>query len=375
MKKAINRIITPYAKEFLRKKILLLTGPRQVGKTHFSKNLSSKFTYLNFDNLEMRQDIINKNWERLKQLVILDELHKMHKWKQWLKGIYDVEGISNPLLVTGSARLDTFKKTGDSLAGRFYLMHLCPFSVNEIDPKHPKEVMKQFLKLGQFPEPFLSGNETQSRLWRRSHLDIIIRQDLFDLEKVRELIGIENLVLHLANRVGHGISYTNLAQDLSVSPPTIKKWIEILENLYIVHVVRPYSKKLSKTILKEPKVYFHDVGQVKNQSERLENVVANHFFKRNKFIEDTTGIKCNLYYYRDKEQREVDFIIEEDNVVKTLIEVKTSDDNLSKSLLYLKEKLSDKPQALQLVFDLHKEKNINKIPITDLSKFLCTLET
>ncbi|OFZ21683.1 MAG: hypothetical protein A2202_08690 [Bdellovibrionales bacterium RIFOXYA1_FULL_36_14] len=373
--KTINRTLAPFAKEFLKEKILLLTGPRQVGKTFFSKALTSHYTYLNYDNTEMRQDIAKKNWERNKNLLILDELHKMKKWKQWLKGIYDVEGIETPLLVTGSARLDTFKKTGDSLAGRHYLMHLCPFSVNEIDSRHPKKVVTQFLKLGQFPEPFLKGSETKAKLWRRTHQDIIVRQDLFDLEKVRELVGIENLIALLSERVGQGISYANLSRDLSVSPPTIKKWIEVLESLYVIHVVRPYSKKLSKTILKEPKIYFHDIGQVKDEAQRLENLIANHLFKRNKFIEDTAGTKCNLYYYRDKEQREVDFLIEEDRSISSLIEVKTSDDELSRSLLYLKTKLNNHPRAYQLVLNLKKEKNSHGIPITDLSRYLTTLET
>ncbi len=325
----------------------------------------------------MRSDIMRKTWERNKQLVILDELHKMKKWKQWLKGHYDVEGIENPILVTGSARLDTFKRTGDSLAGRHFLIHLFPLSVNEVDSKHAKQVVSQFLKFGQFPEPFLNANEIKARLWRRTHLDIIIRQDLFDLEKVRELVGIENLIELLAERVGQGISYANLARDLSFAPPTIKKWIEILENLHVIHVVRPFSRNLSKTIIKEPKVYFHDLGHVRGEAARLENLVANHLFKRNKFVEDTTGIKCKLYYYRDKEQREVDFVIEEEKKITAIYEIKTGDDDLSPSLLYLKNKCQEfrELKAYQLVFHLKKEKNVQGIPITDLSQYLTTLET
>lgn len=373
----LERSIKKFALTDLEKKIVLISGPRQVGKTYLSKSLSSDYLYLNYDNIDSQREIAERSWPRNKDLIIFDELHKMTKWKQWLKGIYDVEGVNNPnpkILVTGSARLDTFRKMGDSLAGRYYLLHLLPLSVNEVSPNNSKEVVDQFLKLGQFPEPFLSGSEVESRIWRKTHLDIIIRQDLLDLENVSSIKKIERLVQLLADRVGSGISYANLARDLEVSAPTIKSWIQILEELYVVYSVRPFSKTLAKSILKEPKIYFFDIGQIKKTELRLENLVANHLYKKIHFLNDTMGLNYELMYFRDKEQREVDFVLTEDNLPVQIIEVKTSDDVPTRSLIYLKEHFKG-IDAVQLVHQLGQERFANGIRVMHLHEFLSALET
>jgi len=147
----IQRSISKFALHDLEKKLVLISGPRQVGKTYLSKSLSSDYLYLNYDNIDSQREITERSWPRNKDLIIFDEIHKMSNWKQWLKGIYDVEGVKHPspkILVTGSARLDTFRKMGDSLAGRYYLLHLLPLSVNEVSPTNSKEVIEQFLRLG-----------------------------------------------------------------------------------------------------------------------------------------------------------------------------------------------------------------------------------
>lgn len=373
----IERSIRKFALKDIEKKLLLISGPRQVGKTYLSKSLSSDYAYLNYDNIDSQREIHERSWPRNKELIIFDELHKMTNWKQWLKGIYDVEGVKPPspkLLVTGSARLDTFRKMGDSLAGRYYLLHLLPLSVNEVSPNNSKEVVEQFLKLGQFPEPFLSGSEEESRIWRKTHLDIIIRQDLLDLENVSSIKKIERLVQLLADRVGTGISYANLARDLEVSAPTIKTWIQILEDLYVIYTVRPFSKTLAKSILKEPKVYFFDIGQIKKTELRLENLVANHLYKKVHFLNDTMGLNYELMYFRDKEQREVDFVLTEDNLPTQIIEVKTSDDVPTRSIIYLKEHFEG-IDAVQLVHHLKQERFVNGINVKHLHSFLSALET
>lgn len=370
----LERSIQTFVAEFLREKIVLLSGPRQVGKTYLSKKLTENFIYLNYDNEELRREIKEKSWSRKTDLIILDELHKMNNWKQWLKGIYDVEGIDPNILVTGSARMDTFRKMGDSLAGRHHLLHLLPLSVNEVSLDHSKEIIDQFLILGQFPEPFLKGDETKARLWRKSHLDIIIRQDLLDLENVKSIKGIEYLIELLSERVGGGISYANLARDLEVSPPTVKNWIDILERLFVIYTIRPYSKSFSKSILREPKVYFYDIGRVKDPGQRLENLVANHLLKKVVFLNDTQGLKCELMYYRDKEKREVDFVLTEDDNIFQIIEVKKSDDAPTSSLRYLKRSL-ELSEAFQIVYQLKREREVDGIHILHLDKFLASLET
>ena len=205
-------------------------------------------------------------------------------------------------------------------------------------------------------------------------MDVILRQDLLDLENVSSIRKIERLVQLLADRVGSGISYANLARDLEVSPPTIKNWIQILEELYVVYSVRPFSKNLAKSILKEPKIYFFDIGQIKRVELRLENLVANHIYKKVHFLNDTMGLNYELMYFRDKEQREVDFVLTEDNLPVQIIEVKTAEDVPTRSLVYLKEHFQG-IDAVQLVHKLKQERFVNGIRVMHLHDFLSTLET
>lgn len=371
----INRTITPTIKEFLTDKIILLSGPRQVGKTSLSKNLANEFQYFNYDSSEQKILIHEKSWVRDKHLVIFDEIHKMKKWKQWIKGIYDTEKGENTYILTGSSRMDTFKKVGDSLAGRYISLRLNPFSVKELNTKDPTKAIRQMLTLGSFPEPFLSGSERKAALWRKSHLDIIVRHDLIQLENVRDLVSIELLIESLKQRVGQQIVYKNIADELSVSPHTVKKWIQVLESLFVIFVVYPYTKNVLDAVKKEPKIYFYDIGQVTaDEGFKIENVVALHLLKRNQFLEDTEGKKIRLGYLRDKKKREIDFVIEENSKLTHLIEVKKSDDNFNPHLNYFSEKLKPK-LAVQLVLELKREKDFENYKIRHMGDFLLSLET
>ena len=202
----MKRYLTKYIQEDLAKKIVLLTGPRQTGKTTLSKMLKSDYDYFNFDNLEDRLSLQKKSWDRSKDLVIFDELHKLKNWKSWLKGVYDTEGIPPSLLVTGSAKLDTYKKVGDSLAGRFFQFRMHPLDLKEIktfvNPENLETELEKLLEIGGFPEPFLNGTNRFYNRWKKSHLDIILKQDLIDLENVQQIIQIETLIQLLKNRVG-----------------------------------------------------------------------------------------------------------------------------------------------------------------------------
>ena len=191
--------------------------------------------------------------------------------------------------------------------------------------------------------------------WRNSHLDVILRQDLLDLEQVRNIVGVETLVELLAQRVGSPISFRNLAQDLQVTPQTVQRWVLLLERLFVIFVVRPYAKNLARALLKEPKIYFFDTGRVhESGGAKLENAVACALLKRANFLTDTQGIKAELYYLRDRERREVDFLTVSANLPEYLVEVKTSDDQFSPSLRYFAERLQN-VQAIQLVHNLPKQ--------------------
>lgn len=252
---------------------------------------------------------------------------------------------------------------------------LNPFSIKELNAKDSQEVIKDMLKLGSFPEPFLSGSERKAALWRKSHLDIIIRQDLIQLESIRDLMSIELLIEALKRRVGQQIVYKSLADELSVSPHTIKKWIHVLESLFIIFVVYPYTKNVLNAVKKEPKIYFYDIGQLEvDEGFRIENLVAFHLLKRNQFLEDTEGRKLRLGYLRDKRKREIDFVIEDNNQLTHLIEVKKSDDLFNPHLYYFSKKLKPK-YALQLVLNLKRENDYENHKVRRLGDFLFSLET
>ena len=143
----------------LHKKMVLLAGPRQAGKTTLAKAISeefSSFVYLNYDRNEDRKIILKEAWTPSTELIILGEIHKMPKWKNYLKGIYDTKAPHQKILVTGSARLEIFNKVGDSLAGRYFLHRLMPLTPAECEKEHVEYPLDRFLERGGFPEPFLA---------------------------------------------------------------------------------------------------------------------------------------------------------------------------------------------------------------------------
>lgn len=333
------RYLQSFILKDLNNKIVILSGPRQSGKTTLSKGLFKNFDYLNYDNTNHRRKITDLVWNRDSQLIIFDELHKMKKWKSWVKGIYDVEGTRPNILITGSAKLDTYKKMGDSLAGRHFNFRLHPLDLKEISHFSSEikleDAFLRLMTLGGFPEPFFVNDLSFYRRWKKSHLDLILKQDLIQLENVKDIIGLENLIELLKTRVGGTISHNNLAQDLEVDPKTVKRWLDVLERLFIIFKVTPYSQKIRDSLLKAPKYYFYDIGQVKgDEGSKFENLVACALYKELQFIEDTEGFDVSLHYLRSKKGQEIDFLIKIDNRPLEMIEVKWGDSVPSKSFAY-----------------------------------------
>ena len=374
----MERAQKPKIETDLDSKMVFLTGPRQAGKTTLAKSLASawpKQEYLNWDAEKDRKVMLKQEWDRRAPLVILDEFHKLKNWKSRIKGVYDTEGVPPRILVTGSARLDVYRRGGDSLAGRYFLHHLLPFSVSELKAEiAPPQALQQLVSLGGFPEPLFGQSEEKARRWRKSHLERIIREDIQDLEPIRDINSLLLLVDLLRERVGSRISYSALAEDLQVSAQTVKSWIQTLEHMYVVFVVTPYHRNLARAILKEPKVYFYDTGAVVGDNgAKLENAVAVCLRKWLYFLEDTQGRDAKLFYVRDKDKREVDFLAEIDRKVDRLIEVKTADPNLAPALQYFNHKL--KPRgAVQLVQNLSRAKTAHGISVVPAASWLAELE-
>jgi predicted AAA+ superfamily ATPase len=364
------RYITPYILDDLKKKMVFIGGPRQVGKTTLAQAvLSDSYPsgrYLNWDFDEDRQDILHKKWSTKNNLLVFDELHKFPRWKTWIKGLYDVLHEIHAVLVTGSARLDVYRRGGDSLLGRYHYWRLHPFTLDEI-PKgiSPKEALKRLMTVGGFPEPFLDGDERSARRWRRERFDRILREDIRDLESVRNIQLLGLFLDSLRHRVGGLVTISNLANDLEISPKTGKAWLEVLERMYLAFCVRPYTKSLPRAVLKPPKVYFFDNADVLGQEgERFENLVATSLLKRLHFLEDRDGYRYELRYIRDKEGREVDFAVVKEGKLEELIEVKHSDENVSKSILYYAQRLKPK-KATQIVATIKRPYDKAGIHITD----------
>ena len=331
----MERYLNTALSEELGNKILLLTGPRQCGKTTLSKMLHADYQYINYDLAEHRLLLREKSWDRQRSMIIFDELHKMTGWKAWLKGIYDVEGLPPALLVTGSARLAAFRKVGDSLAGRHFQFRLHPLDLKEalaFTDLGRDEIFDRLMTVGGFPEPFLNGTQRYYNRWKRSHVDLILKEELLTLSAVRDIQSIETLIELLRSRVGSPVSANSLARDLQKSPNTIQHWLKLLEDLYVIFKVAPYHKNIARALLKEPKYYFYDNGMVQgDEGTRLENLVACALFKEIHRAQDVDGENVDLYFIKNKDGQEIDFLVTREKQPYQLVEVKWKDASLSQN--------------------------------------------
>ncbi len=364
------RYVSPHISKDLEKKMVFVGGPRQVGKTTLARALLDTSgqggRYFNWDYREDREDILKERWSQAERLLVLDELHKYPRWKSWLKGVYDVRGAEHTFLVTGSARLDVYRKGGDSLMGRYHSWRLHPFSLDELPAGvSPAEAYRRLMTVGGFPEPFLANDEREARRWRRERFDRVLREDVRDLESVRQIQLLDLFVQALRQRVGSPVVLSHLAADLEISPRTAKAWLEILERMYLCFCVRPFTRNLPRAVLKPPKVYFFDPGDVLgDEGARLENLVAAGLLKRLHFLEDRDGHRWELRYIRDKEGREVDFALLKDGGLEELVEVKLGEAEPSRHLGYYAERLAP-PRAVQIVGGLRRSFDRGRLRFLD----------
>jgi uncharacterized protein len=381
----MKRYLYSHILEDLKKKMVFITGPRQIGKTYLAKQVMEEFNkpqYLNYDNINDHRIIKNMSWAQNTDFIVFDEIHKMKDWKNYIKGVYDSKQSHQSILVTGSARLDTFRQTGDSLAGRYLHLRLNPMSVKEVSGRTPShydsvELLNNF---GGFPEPMMSAinleNEkavVESARWRNQYFTDVIREDILDFSRINEIGTMKILIQQLRSRVGSPLSYNALAEDLQVSPNTIKKYVQILESLYIIFLIHPFHKNIARSILKMPKVYFYDTAYIEGDpGNRLENTVAVSLLKYVQYLNDVKGENIHLHYLKTKENKEVDFVIVRNGKPVQFLEVKYSDKELSPSLNYFAVRFKS-IEAIQLVHNLHQNETINGINITKAGEWLSEL--
>jgi len=371
-------------------KMAFITGPRQVGKTTLAQSLMrpDDANYFNWDEQGFKvawaKSPIDAVSMRGEGPIVLDEIQKDRRWKGRVKGLYDVLGKKVPIIVTGSARMDVFRKGGDSLMGRYIPYHLNPLSVGESEnPVSPDEVFQRtesryawsdLMKLGGFPEPLLGGSEQKANRWGRLRLERLLREDVRDLRNISDINALSVLVALMPRQVGGLLSINSLRMDADIAYGTAHAWIGVLETLYHHFVVKPYSKKLSRAVRAEPKLFLYDILQVKDVGARRENLIALHLLKACQFWTDVACGMFELRFIRTKEKEEVDFCVLRDGKVWLLVECKSGATALSKHLVKFTELL--RPQwSFQLVDNTSYDRFYpeHKIRVTSLERFCAGL--
>jgi predicted AAA+ superfamily ATPase len=374
-----ERQLLPDLRRDLGRKLVLLTGPRQAGKTTLARQLMAGHDaaqYLSWDVPADRQLIGGHAWTPKARLVVFDEIHKMRDWKAFLKGAWDGRVEGQAMLVTGSARMDTFRQGGESLAGRYFGWRLHPFSVRElvgVQGLTPAQALQRLLQRGGFPEPCLAERDADAERWRAQYVTDLVREDVLDFSRVHEVRTLQLLLDMLRERVGSPVKLSNLAQALQISPTTATRYVEILEALYIVFRVTPWHRDVARSLLKEPKIYFLDNGLVKGDAgARLENAVAAMLLKHCHYRQDAEGKAVSLHTIRDKERHEIDFVIAEGDTVTDLVEVKQGDAVPSAYLHRMAERFAP-ARAMHLVAELRQPAQHGRVEVASLDTWLAQL--
>ena len=355
-----------------------MAGPRQTGKTTLAQSLAESYAnhaYLNWDILSHRSRLIENPtfFEEIERkdestpLVVFDEIHKYKDWKNYLKGIYDQFRNEYQFLISGSGRLDIYQKGGDSLAGRYYLYHLWPFTVSELGKANAafdlfklnplkismkrhaelQEIWSTLAEFSGFPQPYLSGRKTTYRRWSKTYSRQLIREDIRDLTGVKSIGDMETLYYLLPSKVGSPISIPALSRNLKVSYNTVRSWLAMFERFLMVFSISPWTRKIARAILKEQKVYLWDVHRIQDAAARFENMVALELYRAVTIWNDMGLGSFSLHFIKNKEQQEVDFLIADNDRPVLLAEAKLSDAQPSPALIKF-QKAVDVP-AVQLV--------------------------
>lgn len=370
-----SRIFTDLISE---KSMLFMAGPRQVGKTTLAKSLAESYAnndYLNWDILSHRSRLIENPtfFEAIERkdesipLIVFDEIHKYKDWKNYLKSVYDQFYLEFRFLVSGSGRLDLYQKGGDSLAGRYYLYHLWPLTISELGnanvdhadfqenplkismKRHSElqEIWASLATLSGFPEPYLSGRKTTYRRWSNTYSQRLIREDIRDLTGIKSVGDMETLYYLLPSKVGSPISIPSLSKNLKVAYNTVRSWLAMFQRFFMVFSIAPWTRKISRAIQKEQKIYLWDVPRIQDPAARFENMVALELYRAVTIWNDMGLGSFSLHFIKNKEQQEVDFLIADNYKPVLLVEAKLADNHPTPGLIKFQDALQ--VPAIQLV--------------------------
>ncbi len=386
-----QRYLTEHIIQDLQDKMVFLGGARQVGKTTLAQKLITQkypnFKYFNWDRRDDRKQILNTTYPADTDLLIFDEIHKYKGWKTLIKGEYDTYKDRYKFIVTGSARLNIYRKGGDSLQGRYHYYTLHPFSLAEITGA--KSTYTPFSELsfsdainktefealdtfGGFPEVLIKQNARFLRRWHNERNERLFREDIRDLENVRDVRTMQLLSDLLQQKVGSLLSINSLREDLAVSHRAVKSWLDILESFYYHFRIYPFHAQEIRSLKKEPKIYLFDWSEVENEPARFENLIASHLLKFVHFLKENQGYKAELNFLRNVDKKEVDFLISINKKPWFCVEAKLNESNISPALFYFKERLNI-PFCFQVIktpgIDLLKK----EIRLISADKFLSAL--
>ena len=376
----MRRYLEALLRRDLARKAVVLTGARQVCKTTLARQLIDQAPagqVLNWDIAADRAALQRQSWDPRSPLLVFDEIHKMPNWKPWLKGVIDAKPITQSLLVTGSARMETFRQAGESLAGRYVHLHLDPISVREWCDQRgakPDAALTHVIQRGGFPEPALATSDDEARRWRRQYATDLIREDVLEFSRLKEINTMRVFVELLRERVGSPLSLASIARDLAVSPTTLRRYLEILQALVVVIVVQPWHRNIARALLQAPKVYFTDTGMVNgDHGVRFENAVAVMLSKQAHVTGDTSGRDAGLHYIRTKDGAEVDFCLSVDGALTQLVECKLADTTPRRALTRFAQQFEE-AEAVQLVRDARQLERRGPIAVEPAANWLARLD-
>jgi predicted AAA+ superfamily ATPase len=396
---------------FPAEKMAFLVGPRQTGKTTLARRLldirGTAGLYFNWDDLAFRRQVSRDPYgfsdqpiplpPTGKPLLVFDEIHKFPRWKSYLKGFWDTRKSVFDVLVTGSGRLDVYQKGGDSLLGRYRSYRLHPLSVREVTapqidlaasnpettiaalmaardeaPRAAGEAFARLFRWGGFPEMFVKQDLPSLRLWHGERKRLVVREDLRDMTRIQLISHVEELVELLAARAGGVLSYNALREDLQVALDSVRHWVDALTRLYYIHLVRPYAKRVARAIRREPKIYLWDWSEIADDGRRFENMVANHLLKWCDFSRDFGLEPLGLHYVRDKERREVDFLMTRSGTPWLLVEAKLGAGAPDPAMRYFAERLGVKHRFV-VCAELDRPATAGDTRVLDAASFLAAL--
>jgi predicted AAA+ superfamily ATPase len=359
------------------RQMVFITGPRQSGKTTFTEIIARDYTnslYFDWDIIDDKRKLIQNPsfYENVYRkdaslpLIIFDEIHKYKDWKNYLKSVYDKDSKNYKFIVSGSGRLDIYQKGGDSLAGRYFLFHLFPFTIAELSGlnqdvvhflKNPIEIYEEnpeatelwqnLARLSGFPDPYIQGKETFYRAWSITYHKQLLREDIRDLTTLKDINTVELLFSLIPSKIGSPVSMANIARDINVSYDSVKNWLAIFEQYYLVFRLSPWSKKISRAITKEKKIYLYNFAGIESDALKFENMVALELLRAVSNWNELGLGEFSLHYIRNRDKEEVDFLLADRNNPLLLIETKLSDQEPSKAIKKFQSNLAI--PAVQLV--------------------------